>query len=406
MALYAPRSGITVSTRSAIAVATAVWLCLILVAQSAEETGSRVVFGTVALLSLVPALLLLSQFPIGVEVVSKEDFHSRASLGAFWLAGLVGSLFSIEPFTAAAYLGATIFLTLVCGHLWYLSVEGVESGLRLYAVFGALCLVGLTLVFGYETNERLGSFRNPNGVGLLCFGCAVIALAIRSLPVRIMVFAAAVVLLTMTGSRTSTLGLVAAMMVYSYPRWRRSRLPMRVVTGALVLVGLIAGYVYWDDVWREASDALLFDDPYRGLSSGFTGRDVLWRYALQLFYDNPIWGVGFRLHERYFDMSNPDIALPGSAHNGYLAALAELGLTGAIPLFVWIACRVRIIVMAPRRGGIGDVVLPFVVGYLFIGLFERFLINLGNPTSVIFLLLLVRPAARAHFATNDLPTGR
>jgi O-antigen ligase len=389
------RSPLFVRTTTSIAIIIAIWLSAVLLAQSAEEE-QRTLLAAIALLVLIPPLIFIGQNPFGAEVLLRGDLGSRVALAVFWLAALIGAMFSLEPFTAAAYLAATALVTAVCCRLWYLDEEAVERGLRLYAVFGSLCLVALTLTFGYELNQRLASFRNPNGIGLLCYGTACMALAIRSVPTKLLVIGVAVTILALTGSRTSVAGLLIALTAYSIPFWRRASLNVRLVAAAIGLLLGLAVVSHWDAVWEQVSEIFAFDDPYRGLDSGFTGRDVLWQYALQLFYDNPYWGVGFRLHERYYAMSNPDIALPGSAHNGYLAALAELGITGAVPLFVWLLLRLFALAKAPVKSSLDAVTLPFVLGYLAIALFERFLINLGNPTSLIFLMLLVRPRRGVH----------
>jgi len=69
----------------------------------------------------------------------------------------------------------------------------------------------------------------------------------------------------------------------------------------------------------------MLDNKYRGLSSGFSGRDVLWKMSWQMFLDSPLVGHGLG----YFS----HIGFVGS-HNIILYSLASGGLFGILPLFI------------------------------------------------------------------------
>lgn len=57
------------------------------------------------------------------------------------------------------------------------------------------------------------------------------------------------------------------------------------------------------------------------------GRESLWKIALQMFIDNPIFGKGYG---SYYFISISQDAITSSAHNYYLQVLAELGLLGLL----------------------------------------------------------------------------
>jgi O-antigen ligase len=105
--------------------------------------------------------------------------------------------------------------------------------------------------------------------------------------------------------------------------------------------------------------------------------------------NNPLTGVGFRAHEKYFS------GMEGaSSHNGYLATLAEIGLIGFIGNILLIFTgflklwrRVRDPLLAYSY----SILLGLGCGYLFLAMFERYLINIGNPTSLLFLLCVTLP---------------
>jgi O-antigen ligase len=375
-----------------VAAGIAIWLCFVLVAQSLDEEYRNAI-ATAALLFLPTLLVFAGIRPIGLEFFSQASPGRRVLFLFFLGAGLLGSIISIEPLLSTLYLLANVSLLVLGRRLWAVSEEGVVRGLAWYAPLGAACMIGMTLIFGFDVGERLNSFRNPNGIGLLAYGILIMGLAIPRPFLRWLSVGTAVAMMLLAQSRGSMAGSLIAVGTFFLLRTGKLPIAWRLATVGLAVAAGIGSLFMSDLLWTWANDVFSLDDPYRGLGSGVTGRDVLWAYAWHLFEENPMLGVGFRLHEFYFALSNPDIAGAASAHSGYLAALAELGLLGAIPLFAWIGLQVA---SGLRRAGtdlsIDSLTFPFFMGYLTIAAFERFLFNLGNPTSIIFMILLVRPA--------------
>ena len=99
---------------------------------------------------------------------------------------------------------------------------------------------------------------------------------------------------------------------------------------ALVVILPSIYLIYPEEISRWVSTVMFLDDHYRAIGTGFTGRMVAWQEALTLFRDNPVFGVGFRMHEQFMT------TLP-SAHNGYLSMLAETGVFRVTLRFVLIA---------------------------------------------------------------------
>ena len=125
-------------------------------------------------------------------------------------------------------------------------------------------------------------------------------------------------------------------------------------------------------------DLLKLDDPYRGIGNGATGRDELWRCAFDLWWNHPLFGVGFRMHEAFMPVSY-------SAHNAYIAMLADTGLFGflwymALLITAWVG-MFRLSDPRTRRLAIG-----LIASYTIVGLFERRAINGANPMSLMFLM--------------------
>lgn len=144
-------------------------------------------------------------------------------------------------------------------------------------------------------------------------------------------------------------------------------------------------------------------DESRGLHSGATHRIDLWRDTWKLFLANPIIGTGFRAHESTLQVGV-------SSHNGYLATLAETGILGASCLvylllrglvFMWGKARTR----GFEYGNPFSILVGLSAGYLVVGFFERYLINIGNPTSMLFLMA-VFSYAREVVDTPDVTNSR
>lgn len=106
--------------------------------------------------------------------------------------------------------------------------------------------------------------------------------------------------------------------------WRRRIIAVLTITiASLTVVGLFLAYSK-SGLSGWIGSVFLVDDPYRGASSGFVGREDRWDAALQKFFASPIVGQGFN----FYGISKQD-----GAHNFYLYALAELGLMSTLLFF-------------------------------------------------------------------------
>ena len=104
---------------------------------------------------------------------------------------------------------------------------------------------------------------------------------------------------------------------------------------------------------------------------------------------NPVLGVGFRAHEFLLKADS-------SSHNGYLATLAEVGILGFLGVLYLVMRGMRLLWAGSRKPGPGfsqSILFGLCVGYLLLAVFERYLINVGNPTSLLFLVGIMRPGA-------------
>jgi O-antigen ligase len=99
--------------------------------------------------------------------------------------------------------------------------------------------------------------------------------------------------------------------------------------------------------------------------------------------------VGFRAHEHLLKADT-------SAHNGYLATLAEVGMVGFLAVLLLVVRGLQLLWAGsrePEPGFSQSILFGLCVGYLLLAVFERYLINVGNPTSLLFLVAIMRQGA-------------
>lgn len=162
----------------------------------------------------------------------------------------------------------------------------------------------------------------------------------------------------------------------------------------LALVGVIAALTV-GSVMSPTLNALLkalISDPT------FTGRDEIWKFALQRISERPWLGYGYASFwqtpavtglEENFEASW-DIRGIGSGHDSYLDAALTFGVPGAVvmifilmglPLIDYLrACRIA----ANRR--LADLFVMIVIFMTYVGMLESFLLNRADPLWVMFAL--------------------
>lgn len=361
---------------------------------SAGSTTAAKVDVTRAILALAVALL----WPLGYFLISRNRFVPRRLPGDSQIAILLfGLSCGLSAFVSPAIYESTGYVVLTLMTMLIalqfnsnLSTGDYVSGLKIYAVLIAGMLVWFS-VFDYVPGTRLGNGKeilNPNTVALVAMSGALSALAFNSSIVRTGIILPMTVIIVLTGSRASALATLAAISIAAYSRlhnWRSLITPSTLLMSVLLLA---AGLYYADNIVQGASNFFAFEDKYRGAGTGATGRSLAWKETWNLFLSNPALGVGFRAHERLLKSGS-------SAHNGYLATLAEIGLIGFTCFMYIILKGVKRLwrhTHQPHLASAYSLSLGLACGYLLVAMFERYLVNVGNPTSLLFLLAILLPA--------------
>ena len=318
----------------------------------APKTGGDPL-GQASILLLTGALAtfaLLSRSPLIPRVVTLP-------LVLTFIAFAISATLSAYPDVAARRLvlaALTIFQAIIV----LLLPHGREHFARLLAVTAiivlAACYIGVAFFPGLSIHQASdiaepdlagdwrGFFTHKNGAGasmvlLIFIGIFVCRAWNRLAGVCIIVLAA--IFLNFTHSK-SPLNLLPVVLVLSYllPRTRNSLLALALVTGMPLLLNLLGvGSVMFGPIGDLVHD--LMSDPT------YTGRDVIWRFALDHVAQRPLFGFGF---ESFWGM--PDLVANWSyleswgyrasdAHNGYLNLAVTTGLIGLGLSLLWIVAR-------------------------------------------------------------------
>jgi O-antigen ligase len=336
-------------------------------------------------------------WPLLYFAVSRLRFVPRAlPIGAaaglllFALAAALSSFWSPVTFHSTGYTILTLAgIWLALQFNTNLEVAEYERGLKVFAVIMTSLLLGFAW-YDYVPGKRLGMGKeilNPNTIALVSTSALLSAMAIRKLLVRLAVMAPIGGIIVLTGSRAAAVGAVAGLAAIVWLRLRangRSVL-VYILIGLLLIVGVTIAY---GDVLYKALDRFYdLSKADRGIGSGATGRVTAWKATWELFTRNPVLGVGFRAHEHLLKVDT-------SAHNGYLATLAEVGVIGFLGVLYLVVRGLRLLLACsrePERGFVSSALFGLCFAYLLLAVFERYLINVGNPTSLLFLLGVMRP---------------
>lgn len=345
------------------------------------------------------AIMLASLlWPVGYFLFSRCRFvptgFSPATIAALTLFILfcgLSSFVSRTPLESVQYTILTMLTAFVVLQFnTNLDATQYEIGLKYYAVLMAAVVSGFA-AYDYVPGHRLGGGKgvlNPASFALVTLSVFITAMAIRRIFIRIPILVAMGAVIYLTGARASAVAALVGLAVTLAARRRITEASGYLALVFCLSVGIGVSAYYGDAVIRGASDFFAVQDPHRGLESGGSGRLETWKAAWHLFLSHPIFGVGFRAHEAMLKINT-------SAHNGYLALLAEIGIIGfGAILFLTLSgvWKIWLRNQDPPQTFSHSVLLGLACGYFALAVFERYFINAGNPTSLLFLLSILGPA--------------
>lgn len=359
--------------------------------------------GTLAMWLLGAAVLWpLAYFPLGRCRFIPSAMPPAATTAVL----LFGVASALSSFLSPVPLRSTGYVVLTLASIWLalqfnsnLDAEQYERGLKVFTVITAGLLVGFAW-YDYVPGTRLGTGKdilNPNTIALVSTSVLLASTAYRRLTVRLALMAPIAGIIVLTSSRAAAVAVVAGLAMILWLRLRAKRQSVLLPGAVLLVAAVTATILYGETIYRSVDQHYAMSTADRGIGSGATGRLAAWKWTWDLFVRNPALGIGFRAHEHVLKVDS-------SAHNGYLATLAEIGLLGFLGVAYLIGRALRCLwrtAHEPRHAMHASILFGLCVGYLVLAIFERYLINVGNPTSLLFLLGLMQPGSTESEVTQQ-----
>lgn len=318
-----------------------------------------------------------------------------AATGGLILFGMASALSS---FMSPVALLSTGYLVLTLAAIWLalqfnssLDADQYEQGLKVFAFLTTGLLVGFAW-YDYVPGVRLGNGKNilnPNTIGLVSVSVFLAAMSIKRVTLRLVVMVPIAGIIVLTSSRAAAVAAVVGLAMTVWLRLRARKRSIWLIAGIGLIAAIGITLAYGDVVYRVLDRFYGLSTADRGISSGASGRVAAWKWTWELFMRNPVFGVGFRAHEFLLKADS-------SSHNGYLATLAEVGILGFLGVLFLVLRGMRLLWIGSRAPGSGfsqSILFGLCAGYLLLAVFERYLINVGNPTSLLFLVSIMRPRA-------------
>jgi O-antigen ligase len=278
-------------------------------------------------------------------------------------------------------LALIVSMTLCYSFAFIYSEYQFKNGLIIYSLFGSITLLVYQSFAHVGDSGRLEGVLNSNSIGLISLSIILAAQLSNRIYMVLLLSLPSTYVLYLTNSRSAIVGLVIGLGVYYLPRIKMINYIVALIL--LLIIFLTVSYEQIGDVFSyNINKILALDDPYRGIGSGATNRAFAWAETWDLFVQHPFTGVGFRAHE---DL----LTTESSSHNGYLSILAEVGIIGSFATAYLIIHSIYRYCKSYRRDILSRFWLALIMSYLFVAVFERFLFNTGNPTSLLFQLALV-----------------
>jgi O-antigen ligase len=371
---------------------TGCWLTLYCLADflfRPRRADTLIVFGTyrdasgplaaalIAVLALGAAPMLLGAALSGLDFRRSKHFFSVVLLVCLAV--------------ALSYVGAIdqsglIHLVLLYIVLGYILVgvsakfdrEEFLKGLALGVVLSQTAMMTAVLINHDVLWGRLYGHNSPNYWGMSAQATIIACLAVKNRTLKILAIILSLVTMVWSQSRGSMIATGAGLFVVPIMLSLSRRLSswFWVFIPAVGLAGGILGLNYVSD------KIFLLSDPARGVSSGFTGRLTVWNESLDLILAHPMFGVGYREGENYLTSAV-------SAHNAYLATLADIGLFGTAAYLILTFGGLYLAAKRALRTRSAASLFPvaYLSAYAVNGLFERNALNTGDFYSMVALIL-------------------
>lgn len=328
-----------------------------------EPVGQGNPLGQIATLLLTATL---SAFVLATTPrVALRAITPALSLTLCWFA--VTAMLSAYPEMALRRFVLAL-LTIANATALLLLPQGREHFSRLLAVGAivilAICYIGVLLLPQFSIhqstdvieNSLAGAWRGPFGhknsagasmVVLIFIGIFVMRSGNRIAGCVIIAGASLFLPFTMSKSPIGFLPLAVAL-AFVVLRLRHAAARWALVVGSLVIINLLTVGTVAIEPMRNMLGGLMPD-------SSFTGRDEIWRFALERVLEKPVTGFGYQAFWGTADLVlnwNPQESWglrASDAHNGYLNIAVMTGLVGLALSLIWLVAQPLTDLVALKR---------------------------------------------------------
>jgi O-antigen ligase len=218
----------------------------------------------------------------------------------------------------------------------------------------------------------------------------------------------------LSGTRGSWVATLGAILILYVPRLKLRQYLLIAITVTLGVTVALRIPLVADFFNYRTGDAI---------SSGGTGRLAIWTVAWNMYLNNPVLGIGWRMSE--FEMKIQDVEkthatviwdfdngrfTPKTTHNIYLQTLLELGIVGFILFMIWvISLLITPLRNDPTHGDTWLLCLAIFVAILIGGItnpeFHKkyYWLALALPQGLRYYWLLKQKNLQSEYVTNSTP---
>lgn len=356
----------------------------------------------VALFLAAGFMTLLAGDTRRISVSTPEYILGGAFTFAMLVAFVCGNLLS-------TMFGAMFLFVLIAAALLTRQEDEANMGVIFRYVYLALLVTILvvqpgdffTSVVG-TTTRKVGLVRfeplgmHPNLSGLVYGGGALLFFQsfLASTNIRKKIFSLAVVAMCLSlvlaaSARASllALGLTGTVATFLLAARGSSRVRIALAASAFLVVGV--GLLKADAIASYLTIILDLDSRTRGVSSGATGRTDIWQSGIELVFSDPILlftGRGVRA-------AGPEV-IGFPVESSYINLALENGVVlGLLIALTFVVTAWRALSQSIQAGSVNPALFMSGLMLLFVltqSIFNRYLIAVGNPFSLLTLMLLLR----------------
>ena len=264
--------------------------------------------------------------------------------------------------------------------------DGFKKLIEYYAYIGILILVYLFFkVQNIEIRSDLDVA--PNYIGLVVLTIGIAAVMVRKWQVKMLLFVLSFLVITTISSRSALLCLMLVIIFDAYWIKRYGFLNIKRKKIKILMVSIFV--ILFLALFTENIISLFaLNDDYRGLGTGMSGRDVRWRAAIESWFLNPLFGIGYGESVSYLGFT---------VDNAYFTILVELGLIGFI---FYLFLNGYILLLCYRKNLKIEFVFIFI--YLVYGLFEKRYFSVGNSFSILYVFYIYYSFLSTDFSYKKL----